>query len=464
MATARLLACIAAVLLMGAGHAWGQGAMPQILEQPEDMLVECAGPAISFSVNATGANLSYRWFSNSVAMPNQVWHTLEIPTTTTNMDGALFHVLVSNSVSTVTSRTARLTVHPDTCGPRLLKAVSMDVQGLTNRVALTFDEVTAASSTRTLSNYTITVAGATNILPIASVISGGTRAFLVLATNLYRTNDYVLKVTGISDPRSNNIAPVTQVPILFTYSNFVFGMSQPWKFYDPLDCSLPAGDWTGASYDEDQRWGGPEPGIFWKFSSSATPVPCTGSYGAFSELSVGCTNHYFRTRFSVTADLVSEAALRLDHFVDDGATFYLNGLEIGRYNMAAGSTNATTNAATVCVAAVLPCTNLLAGENVLAVEVGQAGADRFTVAFGIQLTILTDRGPSLPQPANPTLALERLASELHVSWSPQSPNFRLMQAESLDGPWREAQPLMFNPWVTSAGDAMQFYRLESVTR
>src|SRR4029079_12165680 len=74
------------------------------------------------------------------------------------------------------------------------------------------------------------------------------------------------------------------------------------------------------------------------------------------------------------------ALLELTPIVDDGAVFYLNGQEIYRLNMPDGTVSYSTSASTgvgdavFSTPVIVPATGLVAGNNVLAVEVHQATA------------------------------------------------------------------------------------------
>ena len=129
---------------------------------------------------------------------------------------------------------------------------------------------------------------------------------------------------------------------------------------------------------------------------------------------------YFRHTFSVT-DPAAYQSLRLRLLRDDGAVVYLNGVEILRSNMPGGTVSYTTVASTAIGGAdevtffqsSLSPSNLLAGTNVLAVEVHQANATSSDVSFDLELVGLTSapsvavtRGPYL-QKSMPTAVTVR---------------------------------------------------------
>src|SRR5262249_25417797 len=104
------------------------------------------------------------------------------------------------------------------------------------------------------------------------------------------------------------------------------------------------------------------------------------------------TTYYFRNRFQF-ADDPTRAELKLDFAMNDGAIFYLNGVEVYHYNMPVGAVNYSTLAvsavgdALLVAGIALPATNLVQGVNVLAVEVHQAAAVDSGMVFGAALTV-----------------------------------------------------------------------------
>jgi hypothetical protein len=92
----------------------------------------------------------------------------------------------------------------------------------------------------------------------------------------------------------------------------------------------------------------------------------------------GKSTYYFRHRFQFSGD-PAEAELRIRSVVDDGAVFYLNGVEIHRLRMNNPVGHGTFASANVGDANYegpfdLSATGLIVGENVLAVEVHQDDA------------------------------------------------------------------------------------------
>ncbi len=92
---------------------------PSITSQPASQTVTM-GQAASFSVAATGtAPLSYQWQKNSVAISGATSSSYTTPATTSSDNGALFTVAVSNTVGSVTSSAASLTVNAAPVAPSI---------------------------------------------------------------------------------------------------------------------------------------------------------------------------------------------------------------------------------------------------------------------------------------------------------------------------------------------------------
>lgn len=110
--------------------------------------------------------------------------------------------------------------------------------------------------------------------------------------------------------------------------------------------------------------------------------------------------YYFETEFDYT-DLEAVAEMTIDHYIDDGAIFYLNGVEIGRFNMADGAVSPTTAASSAIVDAAkqtlfISNPSVLNGTNRLSVEVHQRTSGSSDIVFGAQVRLLRSDGTGTP--------------------------------------------------------------------
>lgn len=127
------------------------------------------------------------------------------------------------------------------------------------------------------------------------------------------------------------------------------------------------------------------------------PATTTVSFGPNSANKYITT--YFRHHFTV-ADPSAYHALSMKLLVDDGCIVYLNGSEVARRNMPDGDVDYKT-LATVTVGGTeesaffnytVPASELVAGDNVIAVEVHQAAPDSSDLGFDLGITGMTHTG------------------------------------------------------------------------
>lgn len=148
-----------------------------------------------------------------------------------------------------------------------------------------------------------------------------------------------------------------------------------WRF-DDSGTGYTDTSWTQLNFDPDNPDADAQTDDAW--GSGAGPLGV--EEGSIPTPITTSTNHvntvYFRNTFEFTGT-PSATLLELSHYIDDGAVFYLNGTEIARYNMPAGSIDFDTKAnakignADVIEGISISSDQLVVGTNVLAVEVHQ---------------------------------------------------------------------------------------------
>jgi hypothetical protein len=83
---------------------------PTITSQPQDKTVSI-GKSVKFTVTATGTKtLTYQWMKNGVNIAGATKASYTIPPASSEDNGALFSVVVTNSYGSATSTSAKLTV------------------------------------------------------------------------------------------------------------------------------------------------------------------------------------------------------------------------------------------------------------------------------------------------------------------------------------------------------------------
>jgi len=183
-----------------------------------------------------------------------------------------------------------------------------------------------------------------------------------------------------------------------------------WKYLD--NGSDQGTAWRGTTFS-DSAWASGPAQLGYGDGDEATTV----SYGPSATAKYVTT--YFRRSFSV-ADRTAFTSLTLRLLRDDGAVVYLNGVEVFRSNMPAGTISYTTLASVALsapdesafVQASISPASLVNGANVLAVEIHQADPTSSDISFELELTgsssatTTLTRGPYL-QMGTPTSVLVR---------------------------------------------------------
>jgi len=162
-----------------------------------------------------------------------------------------------------------------------------------------------------------------------------------------------------------------------------------WKYKD--DGTDLSTQWRAGNYD-DSAWAS-GPSELGYGDSPATVV----SYGPSSGNKYITT--YFRHHFTVS-NPAAYHGLALKLLVDDGCIVYLNGVEVVRRNLPGGEVNYKTLASaaiggadeTTFFSYSLSASDLIAGDNVLAVEVHQSGANSSDLSFDLGLTAFSHAG------------------------------------------------------------------------
>jgi hypothetical protein len=212
-----------------------------------------------------------------------------------------------------------------------------------------------------------------------------------------------------------------------------------WRYL--ADGSNQGTNWRRADFD-DTAWSSGPSELGFGDDDETTPIPDNNQITT-----------YFRHAFTVD-DPADFSGLSLWLLRDDGGVVYLNGSEVFRSpNMPAGTIafNTLTVGATAEDAidtATLPAASILAGTNVVAVEIHQQTASSSDVSFNFELI----GNPTIGQPE---VQIVRFGNEVALIWN--DPTYGLEAAESISGPWTS----LTSPSPTTVlAVGNRFYRLK----
>lgn len=393
-----------------------------ITQQPADQQA-VPNSVATFSVGtSTDAFKCYKWFRNGVEIPNANNSSYSV-TVTSGDNGAKFSVQVSVvGGNTETSAEATLTVGADTVRPTV---VSVSANAAGDTLTVTYSEamgVSAASG----ATYTVNGTPASS----ATLNAAGTVATVVLGTPLTAGGCTLsqISINGAADQAGNLINPDPTVVSLSSPYVEILALGATWKYEDSGTDLGTA--WRATAFDDSAWQSGPAP---LGFEPAATQVPVVAT-----AIAAGTATHtaYFRTHFTLGVNPANVVVLQLSQIADDGAVYYLNGVEILRTRMPAAP--AAIEFATLATAGGpepsdgthtmevvnLPKTALVAGDNVLAVELHPNSVTSSDSEFAAQLHIVQ---------CVPSLSIQHVGAEIKLTWSDAA--YHLETSTTPNGPW-----------------------------
>lgn len=383
----------------------GQKSPPPVITSQPQSLTVTNGANATFSVTATGSGtLSYQWYLNGTnAVNNGTQSSLLLEAVTTNQAGA-YSVVVRNSAGATSSDPAQLTVViPAPNRPPVVSWVA-PANGSTNVLGSIIPLQLAASdpdgSVATIDLY-----------------DGGTRLTQLLAPTL--AFDWINAGLGVHTLRAvatdnrggtasaTNTVTVIPPPPPPTLAVSLIATGSVWRY---LDTGTDQGKaWRLPSFS-DASWPQGPAELGYGDGVEGRPEATVLNYGPNANSKY--ITYYFRQTFVMDAPSsytnLSGSLLR-----DDGAVVYLNGTEVFRSNMPGGtityatlaSSDVTKTLETTFYPFSVSPSLLVAGTNLLAVEVHQFAANSPDLSFDLSLEGTRFGAPVIvSQPQNQDLA------------------------------------------------------------
>jgi hypothetical protein len=338
------------------------------------------------------------------------------------------------------------------------------VPGFINNVSALADDTAATITWTTLTNATSQAQfGITpNLNQSTALFTNLVTSHAVLLSGLTPGTGYYFTVysmaNGVQYASSNFFFTTSN----YVSSNLIFDVTNTWTFNTN---NLDGVNWTAPGYD-DSGWTGSGPGLLW--ADKRGPNSALSPLGINMPIDTGTqypyVTYYFRTHFSYTGALPG-ASMVFTTYIDDGAVFYLNGVELYRLRMPA----APAVIANSTLASGYPCsgdascaapftvsggavTNLVDGDNVLAVEVHNYNAASPDITMGTALAITS------PMAAPPQLDIQTTSASVTIDWA--RGGFTLQETDSLTDPWIDVPgPVVSSPFIWTNTQSSMFFRL-----
>lgn len=361
-----------------------------IVNQPAGVTVNELGNA-SFSVVASGTGMSFQWFKDGGLLDGQTNSTLNLTNVLRTAEGNYSVSIINECSGPVLSADAFLDVIPDDTLPSIACAFG------TNDVSTIFVQFSEVVTNATDAlNYSVFPTGdPTTLLTVASAVfpGGASQGNVVVLTldpgsTMAPGGSYSISVSAVFDLVGNE-NDSTEVTPISRFAERIFGISaaQIWTFNDSGNDLGTA--WRQVGYDDSGWSNGP---AVLGFETATIPEPLRTPTSRTNAAGGVIRTHYFRTHFNYTG-APGEGVLQFRTILDDAAAIYINGLEVFRIRLPAGPLTAATEGTgaavgdgayegpfTVCVP------NLVTGDNVIAVEVHQTGANSSDMVWGMELS------------------------------------------------------------------------------
>src|SRR5882762_2281734 len=191
-----------------------QGA-PSITAQPAGQTVT-VGQTATFTVAATGtAPLSYQWRKNGVAIAGMMSSSCTTPATTAADNGAQFTVVLSNSVGSVTSSVAMLTVSAASVAPSITTQPASQTVTAGQTAMFSVAATGTAPLTYQWKKNSVVISGANSssyITPATMSSDSGAQFTVVVgnAAGSVTSSAAMLTVSAASVPPSITMQPASQ--------------------------------------------------------------------------------------------------------------------------------------------------------------------------------------------------------------------------------------------------------------
>ncbi len=216
----------------------------------------------------------------------------------------------------------------------------------------------------------------------------------------------------------------------------LIGRGSGWKYLD--NGSNQGSGWTSPGFD-DSAWADGNAQIGYGDGDETTVV----GYGPDANNKYVTT--YFRKSFNV-ADPNAFAGVAMNVLRDDGVVVYINGAEVYRNNMPAGTIGYQTYAtagisgaeeSTAYLPANLASSVLIAGSNTIAVEIHQATANSSDISFDLDLigqsSATVTRGPYLQMGTNNAMTVRwrtNVATDSRVQFGTSAGNLNQFASDA----------------------------------
>lgn len=425
-----------------------------ITAQPPPNLTVVEGSAFNLSVGLSNVFApSYQWTKNGTAIPFAIGPTYSISSAVLGSGhSGSYRLQVAQAGVTITSAVSVVNVVPDTNRPVVSWVyVAESFSGFTMGFSKPMDRFLA----ETEANYSITPSPGFFVAELSA--DGRT---VSLRSDPPMVGNYSLRIQGLTDTRASaNVLEPNPTIVALTFVDTFDSWGSTWSYNtNSQDATLASTPWYSPAFDVSSWPVGPA--VFGTETSAAIvalfPRPITTPLPPNTNTPPEMVTFYFRKEIELPA-IPAGLTYALKHFIDDGAVFWLDGVEIGRLNMTNPPPVLYSHRSSSSGEASLlsfPFTTS-PGTHTLAVEVHQGGPTTSSdMVFGVQIIAISTNSPPLK--------ISRSGTNAVVRWSADS-SWVLQRANAVGGPFAAVWPTSgfgVHTNVTSGNATNLFFRLQ----
>lgn len=359
--------------------------------QPPPGLTVLEGGSFTLAPTANVIGFAaFQWMKDDIDLPGATNLSITITNALLCRDAGRYQLRVTCFDGSVTSATTVVSFLVDIVSPNLVSAIG-DLAG--TNITLRFSKPMSTNTAVNVASYILDPE-----LPVLHAALSADGYAVTLTTAPRGLEEYTLRIQGVTDSRGcngGNLLQPNPTLIALTGVQQILPWASVWQYAtNSQDATFGGTPWFSPSFTPGADWRSGV-ALFGHESSVATvaqfPAPIATFIPPNTNTPPDFITTYYRREIELPS-IPSNASYVLSHFIDDGAVFYLDGVEMGRFNLSSGSPVLSTVNAIAAGEASFQHLAFAAtpGPHLLAVEVHQAGpAANSDILFGAQIIAIT---------------------------------------------------------------------------
>lgn len=334
---------------------------------------EGAPITVSATVSDSMTNISaVEFYASSVLLGTRSSQPYSLVVSNFSVGTYDFYAVAVSGQTRMTSGVARVSVVPP--GLTILTPADGSNFTYTNAISISAIGVTPSGAITNAAFYA-------NNEFIGTAIAGVSSSTYYL--NWTSATSGVHKIHGVA--WANNGLVYTSSPVYIAIAYRLVPSNSVWKYLD--DGTDQGTAWRELNFD-DSKWGEGPAELGYGDASDGRPENTLLNYGP--DANNKYITYYFRKKV-VIPDPQAYTNFIIRVMRDDGAVVYINGTEVGRFNMPSGTITYTTLASNagddgqVFYEATVPVSAFVPGTNIIAVEVHQSSSTSSDLSFDFEL-------------------------------------------------------------------------------